>query len=120
MTMDPRMMQDPRFGGMDPRMMDPRMMQDPRFGGMDPRMMDPRMQDPRFGGMDPRMQGGQWPYHAPPPDPYPSGRPYSISVNDAGQGPHSFVPQQSRMSGWKIAALAVGGLVSVPLLLSMF
>ncbi len=117
--MDPRMMQDPRFGGMDPRMMDPRM-QDPRFGGMDPRMMDPRMQDPRFGGMDPRMQGGQWPYHAPPPDPYPSGRPYSISVNDAGQGPHSFVPQQSRMSGWKIAALAVGGLVSVPLLLSMF
>ncbi|GMU53778.1 MAG: hypothetical protein AMXMBFR33_29240 [Candidatus Xenobia bacterium] len=130
--MDPRMMQDPRFGGMDPRMMDPRMMQDPRFGGMDPRMLDPRMQDPRFGGMDPRMmdprfggmdprmQGGQWPYQAPPPDPYPSGRPYSISVNHAGQGPHSFVPQQSRMSGWKIAALAVGGLVGVPLLLSMF
>ncbi len=112
---DPRLFGAPQPTGWpaDPTMsMDPRMMQDPRFAGMDPRMM----QDSRFS----QMPGAGWPYQAPAPDPYPMGRPYSIRMGHPGQGPNGFVPQQSRMSGWKIAALAVGGLVGVPLLLSMF
>lgn len=106
---------DPRFAGMDPRMMDPRTM-DPRM--MDPRTMDPRMMDPRFGGGP---QQAPWGYAAPSPavyayDPYPNGRPYTINMNPQGGWQH---PQarQSRMSGWKIAALAVGAAVGLPLLL---
>ncbi len=123
-TMDPRMAMDPRFQGMDPRMA-----MDPRFQGIDPRTMDPRIaMDPRFQGMDPRTMDprfgppgpNNWSYAAPNPgvyqfDPYPNGRPYSINTN-AQQGP--FV-QQSRMSGWKIAAIAAGAAIGIPLLFGM-